>query len=334
MGQPVSFLYCALLLIVYSAAASAALCLHLIRKEILAVPLTGLFVFFLIDNLIIFMTEQLRGFASWYNHTFLQSPVIKSVIYLGVAWFSIRAWNALMKKKLSSLQAVAMVLLGLWLLFVPLMGKGPLEVWLYYLGYQVFSLSAAAYCLLRLRRTGPQGDEDALRWTRALLVTVIVMSLAIAAEDTYVIFQIDNYSSGPYIYNRNISEDVFRLILICFLCVRLRVRLRRESPLPAQEEDALPPEPSGGLKPPSADYSRLKYSQQLGLTRREEEILLLLLDDRNNKQISELLYISLGTVKAHVHNIFQKADVTSRAELLRQFGAFTDGPVSASAPSP
>lgn len=322
MGQPVSFFYCALLLILYSAAASAALCLHLIRKEVLAVPLTGLFAFFLIDNLIIFMTEQLQGFAGWYNRTFLQSPVIKSVIYLGIAWFSIRAWNALVKKKLSSLQAIAMILLGLWLLFAPLMGKGPLVVWLYYLGYQVFSLTASAYCLYRLRRTGLQDGEGVFRWTWALLVTVIVMSLAIAAEDTYVIFKIDKYSPEPYIYNRNISEDVFRLILICFLCVRLRERLRREPPLPAPEEAAMP-EPAEDPSPSSADYNRLKYSHHLGLTRREEEILLLLLDDRNNKQISELLYISLGTVKAHVHNIFQKADVASRSELLRQFDAFS-----------
>lgn len=320
MSQPVSFLYCALLLIIYSAVASVAFCLHLGRKDALAGPLVGLFIFFLIDNLIIFMTEQLQGFAGWYNQTFLQSPAIKSVIYLGTAWFSIRAWNALLKKKLSSLQTVIMILLGLWLFFIPLAGRGPLEVWLYYLGYQIFSAAASAYCLLRLRRTSLQGDEDAFHWTRALLVIVISMSLAIAAEDTYVIFKIDNYSSKPYIYNRNISEDIFRLILICFLCVRLREGFRRERRGTVAPEP-VPQESADG--PPAADYNRLKYSQHLGLTRREEEILLLLLDDMNNRHISELLYISLGTVKAHVHNIFQKANVTSRGELLRQFDAFS-----------
>lgn len=332
MGQPVSFLYCALLLIIYSAAASVALCLHLIRKDVLAIPLTGLLAFFLIDNLIIFMTEQLQGFAGWYNRTFLQSPAIKSVIYLGIAWFSIRAWNALLKKRLSSLQIVAMILLGLWLFFVPLTGKGPFEVWLYYLGYQIFSIIGSAYCLLHLRRVSLQGGESVFRWTRALLTAVIVMSLAIAAEDTYVIFKIDNYSAEPYIYNRNVSEDIFRLILICFLIVRLRESFRREPPVPAQEmAAAVPREPAEG--PSAADYNRLKYSQHLGLTRREEEILLLLLDDMNNKQISELLYISLGTVKAHVHNIFQKANVASRAELLRQFDTFSPDLPSPSVPS-
>lgn len=327
MGQPVSFLYCALLLVIYSAAASAALCLYLIRKEALAVPLMGLFAFFLIDNLIIFMTEQLQGFAGWYNRTFLQSPAIKSVIYLGIAYFSIRAWNALVKRKRTSLQAVAVILLGLWLVFVPLMGRGPWEVWLYYLGYQIFSVIVSAYGLLWLRRGSPRGDEGGFRRIRALLITVIVMSFVIAAEDTYVIFKVDNYNAGPYIYNRNVSEDMFRLILICFVFVRLRACFRPLPPVPAQDiEEAAEPLSS-------ADYNQLKYSQHLGLTRREEEILLLLLDNMNNKQISEELYISLGTVKAHIHNIFQKADVTSRSELLRQFDAFSSARSSSAAPS-
>lgn len=319
MGQPVSFLYCALLLVIYSAVVSVALCLHFIRKEILAVPVMGLFAFFLLDNMIIFMTEQLQGFAGWYNQTFLQSPAIKSVIYLGIAYFSIRAWNALMKKKPSSLQMVAMILLGLWLFFIPLIGRGPLEVWFYYLGFQIFTASTSIFCLRKLHRGNPRSNEGIFRWTRAMLITAIVMSLVIVAEDTYVIFNVDIYNPEPYIHNRNVSEDVFRLILICFLFLRLRERFRKDPPVPVL--DSAPQEPAEILS--AADYNRLKYSQHLGLTRREEEILLLLLDDMNNKQISEALYISLGTVKAHVHNVFQKADVTNRSELLRKFEIFS-----------
>ena len=73
---------------------------------------------------------------------------------------------------------------------------------------------------------------------------------------------------------------------------------------------------------PSRDYKILLYAKKLHLTVRESEILKLLLDNRNNQQISEELVVSIGTVKTHVHNIFQKVDVKKREELLRCFEEF------------
>ena len=43
----------------------------------------------------------------------------------------------------------------------------------------------------------------------------------------------------------------------------------------------------------------------------------ILLTDKNNQEISDALYISIGTVKTHIHNIFQKVNVTKRSQLLR-----------------
>lgn len=49
------------------------------------------------------------------------------------------------------------------------------------------------------------------------------------------------------------------------------------------------------------------YSFSIGLTRREAEIFLLLLEERSNQEIGAALFISVGTVKAHIHNIYRKA---------------------------
>ncbi|WP_411338157.1 helix-turn-helix domain-containing protein [Enterocloster lavalensis] len=65
-----------------------------------------------------------------------------------------------------------------------------------------------------------------------------------------------------------------------------------------------------------------QFAQKLGLTKREREILDLLLKDRTNQEICGELVISLGTVKTHVHNILQKAEVTKRTQLMEQFRAF------------
>ena len=50
------------------------------------------------------------------------------------------------------------------------------------------------------------------------------------------------------------------------------------------------------------------------LTQRERQILSLLADGLGNKQIAAQLGISTSTVKTHVELLFEKLDVTSRAE--------------------
>jgi DNA-binding NarL/FixJ family response regulator len=50
------------------------------------------------------------------------------------------------------------------------------------------------------------------------------------------------------------------------------------------------------------------------LTRRELEILSLVTDGLSNREIARMLCITVATVKNHVHNIFEKLDVSTRAE--------------------
>jgi LuxR family maltose regulon positive regulatory protein len=50
------------------------------------------------------------------------------------------------------------------------------------------------------------------------------------------------------------------------------------------------------------------------LSRREAELLGLIAAGRSNKEIAAELYISIGTVKRHTVNIFNKLDVKNRTE--------------------
>lgn len=50
------------------------------------------------------------------------------------------------------------------------------------------------------------------------------------------------------------------------------------------------------------------------LTPREREVLELIGEDSSNQEIAERLFIEVGTVKNHVHNILKKLDVSSRHE--------------------
>lgn len=54
-----------------------------------------------------------------------------------------------------------------------------------------------------------------------------------------------------------------------------------------------------------------------GLTARERDVLRCMVEGLNNNEIAEKLVISLGTVKFHVSNIFQKLGVDRRVEAVK-----------------
>ncbi|MDA1186051.1 MAG: response regulator transcription factor, partial [Acidobacteria bacterium] len=58
----------------------------------------------------------------------------------------------------------------------------------------------------------------------------------------------------------------------------------------------------------SSDGARL-------LSSREREIVRLAVDGLRNRAIADRLWISEGTVKVHMHNIYDKLDVNGRIEL-------------------
>ena len=64
-------------------------------------------------------------------------------------------------------------------------------------------------------------------------------------------------------------------------------------------------------RPVAVDYGQ-------HLTRREAEVLKLIADGRNNRDIAGYLGLAERTVKGHVMNIFDKLDVGSRTEAVRE----------------
>lgn len=66
----------------------------------------------------------------------------------------------------------------------------------------------------------------------------------------------------------------------------------------------------------SEEKSLLKAVEDFSLSEREADVLRLIADGRSNNDISEQIHVSLSTVKKHVYNIFNKAGVNSRTQLL------------------
>ncbi|MEY8562848.1 helix-turn-helix transcriptional regulator [Eggerthellaceae bacterium 3-80] len=58
-----------------------------------------------------------------------------------------------------------------------------------------------------------------------------------------------------------------------------------------------------------------EVAEEYGLTERESEILMLLSRDKRPKEISEILVVSLATVRSHVQGIYSKTGAHSYEEL-------------------
>jgi len=76
------------------------------------------------------------------------------------------------------------------------------------------------------------------------------------------------------------------------------------------------PEQSQYLSPNGKEADGTKIEKMLGLlTHRERQIVRLVSDGMSNKEIARQLNVSHGTVKVHLHNIFQKLEINNRTVL-------------------
>ena len=76
------------------------------------------------------------------------------------------------------------------------------------------------------------------------------------------------------------------------------------------------PEPPPDLVPTGKEVSGANTGNVLaGLTDREREIMRLVSEGLSNKEVARVLNISQGTIKVHLHNIYQKLEINNRTVL-------------------
>ena len=81
-------------------------------------------------------------------------------------------------------------------------------------------------------------------------------------------------------------------------------------------ERSVSPEQSQDLSPNGKEAYVAKIEKMLGLlTQRERQIVRLVSEGMSNKEIARQLNVSQGTVKVHLHNVFQKLEINNRTVL-------------------
>ncbi|MBO6358018.1 response regulator transcription factor [Enterococcus casseliflavus] len=299
------FIYNILLIILYSITMTFAIYFYLKEKNKVFLWISLYLAFFIFDNTIIYMTEFLNSFAQSYDQAFMSTPAVKTVIFMGNAFFSISILAELQKEKHSPLHYALLIVLAVWMITTPLMENSALKVWLYYLGNQLFLFYLGVYCWQGTKKNIPVLNKHYLK---QLMIINLFFSILIIIEDSFVIFNVDQYSSlVTKIYNRSISEDIFSIVM-CALLLHFFIKERLPTKEKAQEQDA--------------SLLIQDFCQAHQFTQRETEIFELLLSHQTNQEIADQLFLSLGTVKTHVHNIFIKLDIKKRTEVSRLFETF------------
>lgn len=286
------------------------------------VALGSFFLLYFCELGVIFLEEYLSqnlAFpeAEYYDIINPVARTIISTLLLGALWASALSW--LDRFDLRRWLVPTGVFLAAQVLCVLALPYGALRQFLYYTCRQVFMACMLAYAWRALPhepsdRPWLLGAEKWLRWVVAGLV-------AIVAEDLLVIVVLDPLyvdSLPLYLAERNFAENILLLALAWLACKQaldvLQFRLR-QPPAPSPAEEGAPDETFAHHR----DERLPRYAEQHGLTAREREVLALVLENKSNTEMADELFLSVGTVKTHVHNIVKKTGAQDRDDLRRDF---------------
>lgn len=355
----VLLIYNILLHILYCIPIVCALIIFKNTKQKIYLYFVGMFFFYSLENLIIFMTEMSEEFALSYNKIFMTVPTVRTIIYTATLFCLLQIITNTLTQKNNIPLIVILALIIVFLLFVPMMNDSAFKAFIYYLPSQIYYFIIAVYGIYCFRKSKTSINDHIRKDFMHALQCVALFSVIIMIEDFYVIFNVDTYHGNMInINNRSYSENVMTIIL-ALICIRMLTKIiselmvhssydvkdscRMYSPeanaasghsitYASNDFEYNPEDGSVDVAASSStvtasvqtqseedtDYSKFYlFCKEYQLTTREQDILKLLLDDMNNTEISEALCISVGTTKAHIHNVFAKVDVKRRQDLMQ-----------------
>lgn len=306
-----------LITVCHATSIASAYFLTRVRGGRVFIALCALFGLYFIDNTIVSMTEMLPSFAAVYDSLFLASPIFKAAIHICLVFCYMFITKQILREKVGPLEYALLFIHAMALFGSSLIPGAAASSWAFYAPTQLFNMGLAIYGLIRINAYPKDYLRKFYRLYKKLAVFSIIMNLMILLEDTYVIFYVDDYSTATLdIFNRNLSENI---MVIGYASVLLRY-----TRLVLKNRDISVFGPVF-IPPGNVISSTDAFCNIHSLTDREKDVFLELLEGYSISEISEKLYISTGTVKTHIHNLYRKTNVSRKSELLRMYAEFEHG---------
>lgn len=322
MEKEILIIYNLLLIMIYSGIFWMSFSLYFNGKEKILLWIGIIFLAILIDDSVIFMSEMIQNFSDYYDKLFMIVPTHKTMIYLILSLGYLTIFKRLLNQKIKRLDYGILAFYVIFMLFIPAMNNCAWKIWLYFLPSQLYNAYLGITCILIQKKNPEKYQDPFFAWCKKLFIVTVIMNICIIIEDTIVIFNFDTYSKY-YINmnNRSITSDILYLIYALFAAVYmiyyLKIQLKNNTIVTSVNNQIQNNFPSD-----VEDSILFLFCEEYHLTSREREILKVLLTDKTNQEISDDLFISLGTAKTHVHNIFQKTGVVKRIQLIDTYNIF------------
>ena len=315
------YVFTIVVMLVCAAAATSCLSAFAVTRNRVVAFLAVAFLLYFFDLSSIFQNEYLNlhdtnlGGDAFYE---IRSPYLKIVVsagVLGCLWLALLEY---LNKRSNVLSVVPLaVFLAVAVLITEVMAPGPAKQWCFYSIREAFVVWIIAYVFYQRGRAVSSLQKSRLNRLVPLMVAATLLVLCIVAENTIVIMV---WQPAPeesrstlllLLSERNLSENIFIMLVALFAihsCFKmLRIRRKTNVGNTNQQDDAY-------IKD-ALDSMSDKYK----LTKRERDVLSLVVEGKDYQNIASSLQLALGTVKSHMHNIFQKTGVGSTAELLELF---------------
>lgn len=258
-----------------------------------------LFLLLLIDNTIINLSEFSLSFEQLYE-TGDSVYYVAYTIYLGIILVGRQMIKEVYNKEFSKLEKALLVLLPLGLVFLGYQAEHKV----FELGVHLSFFGGLAYLYACVWRY-----IDKNKYRNAVLILLGLLSV-LAIIDSVFYFQsysvniAENIVLDPLEY-RFLAFDGMKLLVIGVGFWSIRQNLL----------DIVGHELDKNL---STEEKIENFCVTYELTNRQKDIVTLIIEGDSNKEISEKLFITEGTVKTHIYNIFKKVEVTSRQQIIKK----------------
>lgn len=251
------------------------------------------------DSLIYFMNEFLPSFASFYRSIYpaniLTLSVLEVLLFMYLSEIVLSSFNdcASVRDLSAKDKTIRILIRILWGIMVILNFVTPLAM--------IFS---AALMVISLLVTIYHCKKSFFPLWLLISAAVLFVSEMIPG-----FMPLYDYSSGGFspqlsftILQRGINVELLNIMVVASGIYAIRKSMK----ILSGSGNAMK------ISHRKFDHICMNYN----LTAREIEIAKLICKGFNNNEISEQLFISVGTVKAHIHHIFEKFEVNSRIQLL------------------
>ena len=312
------FFYTLAILLICVVTAVLSLAAYASSRQKLFIYGSGTFACYALEMTEIFFFEytlqnQSYPVADYYDITM---PILRTVIATAAqAFIWLVALDILDKhsKKLFVYPIVCFTLAEL--IILNLMPVSPLRQWLYYTTRSVFLFFIGGYIHYTSRKADERFRTRLNKFKKYLNIAVFLV-VCIVIEDFYNILVVPVTLTPDwlqlYLSERNFSENIFAVYFAVLLIGHafnvLSIRMK-EAPVQTEANDL----------DRHVDEQMPFFRETYKLSNRETEVLRLVVLGKSNSEIAEELYLAVGTIKTHVHNILVKTNQKSREALVTKF---------------